>query len=376
MARSLRLAILVIPAVVGCHSDSEVLYPVAGKITLDDQPFPPATTPVLFKPDAVRGNTSRVEPSILIRAVAIISVVLNHTGIFDAHFNIDGAAFLLLIPAGYSFARFQLRRVLETGRSGLALTGLPRIIVPTALILLLQQLRHREFDPAPLLLFNNFLHAPGQVFSYWFIEVFVQMHLLVALALSSGRVRSWIGRHAYRTSVIAVLGVALLGSVLMPLLWNTADLGNLLPQFALWYFLLGWCLLFAQRPWQRWLNTAMILGLPMLLLPGTSRGVWIMLGGLVMNWAPPLNLPTRLARGISMLASASLYIYISHFVLLEPFAAAFPQTGFIGQVVASLLFGVLFWLGFERLWQLGQKALARPVEVVVPSSIVSQPPGE
>jgi hypothetical protein len=62
MARSLRLAILVIPAVVGCHGDSELLYPVAGKITLDDQPFTAATTTVLFKPDAARGNTSRVEP--------------------------------------------------------------------------------------------------------------------------------------------------------------------------------------------------------------------------------------------------------------------------------------------------------------------------
>jgi len=62
MARSLRLAILVVPAAIGCHGGSESLCPVAGKITLDDESFTAATTTVLFKPDAARGNTSRLEP--------------------------------------------------------------------------------------------------------------------------------------------------------------------------------------------------------------------------------------------------------------------------------------------------------------------------
>jgi hypothetical protein len=62
-ANSLRFAILVIPAVVGCHGDSELLYPVSGRISLDDESFTAATTAVHFKPDAARGNMSRLEPA-------------------------------------------------------------------------------------------------------------------------------------------------------------------------------------------------------------------------------------------------------------------------------------------------------------------------
>jgi len=151
--------------------------------------------------------------------------------------------------------------------------------------------------------------------------------------------------------------VAALASVAIPLVWNTDHLGNLLPHFALWYFLLGWCALFARERWQRWLNSALIVGLSLALLPGTSRGVWIIAGGLFLNWMKPVRLPVPLARAISTLASASLYIYISHWLVLEPFARLFPSLGFVGQVAFAWLVGVLFWFCFERAWQLGRRLL-------------------
>jgi acyl-CoA synthetase (AMP-forming)/AMP-acid ligase II len=301
---------------------------------------------------------SQVEPAVILRALAITSVVLNHTGVLDSYFPIDGAAFLLLVPAGYSFARFQLQRVLESGRAAWALSTLPRVIVPTVLVLLAQQARHREFSASPLLLYNNFVKPP-EVFSYWFIEVYVQVHLLLALLLSWRRVHEPLRKHAYVCSVVALL-LSALASVTIPLFWNTEHLGNLLPHFALWYFFLGWCALFASQRWQRWLNSALILGLSLAILPGTSRGVWIIVGSLFLNWMPPLRLPIPLARAISTLASASLYIYISHFLILEPFARVFPKLGFVGQVAFAWLVGIAFWYCFERVWQLGRRLLDRP----------------
>jgi acyl-CoA synthetase (AMP-forming)/AMP-acid ligase II len=300
---------------------------------------------------------SQVDPSVLLRALAISSVVINHTGVLEGHLAIDGAAYLLLLPAGYSFGRFQLQRVIDSGRARLALTGLPRIVVPTVLILLLQQLRHAELYAPPLLLFNNFSRPP-EVFSYWFIEVFVQIHLLLALALLSQKARALLKAHAYVTSLVLV-ALSALGSVLLQRLWNTDHLGNLLPQHALWYFLLGWCALFGKQRWQRWVNTGLIVGLALLLLPGSSRSVWIIAGGLFLNWAPPLRLPALAARGISTLASASLYIYVTHFLVLGPFGNAFPSAGFMGQLAAALLVGVTFWFVFERAWQAARRILSR-----------------
>lgn len=301
---------------------------------------------------------SQVEPAVILRAVAITSVVLNHTGALDGHFAIDGAAFLLLVPAGYSFARFQLQRVLESGRASWALSTLPRVIVPTLLVLLVQQVRHREFVLSPLLMYNNFF-KPEDVFSYWFIEVYVQVHLLLALALSCAALHAPLRKHAYASSVVAVL-LSALASVTIPLVWNTTHLGDLLPHFALWYFFLGWCALFATQRWQRWLNTALILALPLAIMPGTSRGAWIMVGGLFLNWMPALRLPIPLARGISTLASASLYIYVSHWVILEPFGRVFPSLGAPGQVVFAWGVGIIYWYAFERAWQAGKRLLDRP----------------
>jgi hypothetical protein len=235
---------------------------------------------------------------------------------------------------------------------------LPRVIVPTVLVLLVQQVRHRELVLSPLLLYNNFVKPEG-VYSYWFIEVYVQVHVLLALLLSIRALHAPLRRHAYASSVVALLlsGAACLT---IPLIWNTAHLADLLPHLALWYFFLGWCALFAEKSWQRWLNTALIVGLTLAILPGTSRGTWILLGSLFLNWAKPVRLPIALARGISTLASASLYIYISHFLILEPFARLFPSLGFIGQLLVSWLVGIAFWFAFERAWQTGQRLLERP----------------
>jgi acyl-CoA synthetase (AMP-forming)/AMP-acid ligase II len=302
---------------------------------------------------------SQVEPAVILRAVAITSVVVNHTGVLAGHLAIDGAAFLLLVPAGYSFARFQLQRVLESGRAAWALGTLPRVIVPTVLVLLLQQVRHRELVVSPLLLYNNFLNPPGEIFSYWFIEVYVQVHLLLALILSWHAVHAPLRKHAYMSSVVA-LTLSALASMTIPLIWNTEHLGDLLPHFALWYFFLGWCALFATQRWQRWLNTALIIAVPLAIMPGTSRGTWIMVGGLFLNWMPAVRLPIPLARAISTLAAASLYIYVSHWLILEPFGRAFPSLGFVGQVVFAWLVGILFWWCFERAWQVARRWHERP----------------
>lgn len=305
-----------------------------------------------------RAGKSQVEPAVVLRALAITSVVLNHTGALDGHFAIDGAAFLLLLPAGYSFARFQLQRVLESGRATWALTTLPRVIVPTVLVLLVQQVRHGELVLSPLLLYNNFIRPPD-VFSYWFIEVYVQVHLLLALLLSLRALHAPLLRNAYASSVIALLASALV-SLTLPLAWDTTHLADLLPHLSLWYFFLGWCAWFGEKRWQRWLNSALIIGVTLAILPGTSRATWVILGGLFLNWARPVRLPIPLARAVSTLASASLYIYISHWLVLEPFARVFPSLGAAGQVAFSWCVGVAFWFGFERAWQAARRLLERP----------------
>jgi hypothetical protein len=58
-------ALLLTLAASGCGDDGGVgpTFPVAGKVTLDDEPLTAKTTIVLFKPDATKGNTTPFEPA-------------------------------------------------------------------------------------------------------------------------------------------------------------------------------------------------------------------------------------------------------------------------------------------------------------------------
>lgn len=58
-------ALLCVLFAIGCGDASGVgkTFSVTGKVTLDDRPLTAASTIVLFKPDATRGNTSLFEPA-------------------------------------------------------------------------------------------------------------------------------------------------------------------------------------------------------------------------------------------------------------------------------------------------------------------------
>ena len=298
-------------------------------------------------------NLSQIEPSVLLRALAIVSVVANHSGLFQDLFAIDGAALMLLLPAGYSFARFQLQRVLQSGQARMALGALPRIVAPALLLIAIQQFRHRQFEPSPLLLYHNFLILPG-VFGFWFIEVFVQIHLILAALLSFARIRALLSGSPWPASMAALIG-SVCASLLVPLVWDTSDLYNLVPHHLLPLFLMGFCLLFAKTPLQRWANAFAALLIvteqSVLLNSAVSESLWILFGSLFLNWAPVIRLPTALVKGIGAIASASLYIYVSHFVTHEPVLNALPGVGVLPRSVMEIALGLVYWFCFEKVWQ-------------------------
>jgi hypothetical protein len=58
-------ALLLLSLTAGCDSGADVgrTFPVRGKVTLDGKPLTAASTVILFKPDATKGNTSPFEPA-------------------------------------------------------------------------------------------------------------------------------------------------------------------------------------------------------------------------------------------------------------------------------------------------------------------------
>lgn len=116
-----------------------------------------------------------LETAVVRRALAIILVVAAHIGLF----SILGGAHLLLIFAGRSFARFALADV-GAGTSRRILRSATRFAVPAMLWLALPVPFTGDVGVANVLLVNNYLQT-SPAWGYWFIEVLVQMLLVLAI---------------------------------------------------------------------------------------------------------------------------------------------------------------------------------------------------
>jgi len=308
-----------------------------------------------------RRSVARVtlEPSVVARAVGITAIVVNHSEILAGITRIDGAAFMLVIPMGFSFARFQLQRVLASDRPWPALSALPRIMVPTFLVALAHQVKGHTIYPSVLLFYNNFIdHYTDGGFNFWFIEVFVQLQLILFAICAIPWFRKSVRASPYWIS----LGMFVTGFVisrLAPLFWNTDHLFNLVPQRFFWYLALGWCIFFARARWQKLLNTSLTLFVAGMQLPSLNEALWVLFGGLIMSWAPEVRLPKAVAVVIGSIASASLYIYLTHIMAFgAAMALPLPFMSFL-QIPIALVVGVVFGLFVDWAWSKGRRLLPR-----------------
>lgn len=303
----------------------------------------------LFEPSSAVAKSDglhEVEAMVAARALAIIAVVVNHSGILTGTAEIAGGAFFLLIAAGFSFSRFQLSRVFAEDRALPALSIVPRIAIPTVLFLLVMHARKGFFWPA-IFLYSNFLGPDvGNGISFWFIEAFIQIHLLAFVFLSIAPLRRALQRSPYPVS-LGFLGLSLLAALLGPMVWNTEPLWDRVPHMKLWYFALGMCLYFGRSGRARWVNTAIVAALALSRIPvsSVSQALWVMVGGLAL-WMPRFRVPAVSIKPIRLLASASLMIYITHFTTLGIVGGRGASKGV--QIVAALIVGVVAWFAWEK----------------------------
>lgn len=286
---------------------------------------------------------STVETNIVLRAVAIALIVGTHGGLF----KLLGGAHLLLIIAGWSFARFCLS---PNGTSHRILRTASRIAIPSILVLLWRMHFGTNIGLPNVLLVNNYVRtgAPG----YWFVEALMQILLLCALLLAVPALRRWERRHGFGFALV-VLGAALLANL------SAVD-GPAYPERAmathgvLWFFALGWLAHRASMGWQK----ALVAGIALLTLPGyfadPVRETVVLAGLGLLLLVPRLVLPRPLLSLVGPLASASLYIYLTHYAVLQAMESEFARSL---AFVTCLGFGVLVWWVVRQLG--GRLAMCR-----------------
>ncbi|WP_083266432.1 AMP-binding protein [Arthrobacter sp. U41] len=270
-----------------------------------------------------------LETSIVLRAVGIVLIVSTHVGLFSW----QGAAHVLMAVAGYNFARFQLsgERFQRLRRQ---LNSLARIVVPSMAFIVVAYLITDNYTPANILLLNAIV-GPETVttqWHFWFIEILVYLLLGMTALLAV----PWADRAERRFPLL--LPLALTGAGLLTR-YELVNPGVPHTAPALWLFALGWAIARSRTVAQRCVVSA----IAVLTVPGffenVTRECTLLAGILVLIWLPSIPVPKGLRRLTVVLASASLYAYLVHWLVYPPLAGISPALA----VGASLAAGAAYW---------------------------------
>ena len=279
--------------------------------------------------DRSRSWVSHTEANVVLRALAITLVVASHFGALGA----PGGASVLLVIAGYNFARFQLRAVVQTDSPSPMLSSLFIILVPTYVVIVLSG----ASSPPRFLLVQQYA-AQTTVDGYWFIDALVQILVVLAIALSFHRVRDLARRRPFRVAV-AMLATCIVVRYATAAFDGRDTLLQRTTHMVFWLFALGWVIQLCESTRQRLVISAVAV----VTLMGFFEGTWlheiVLAGVLTLIWVRRLPVPRPFNHAVGLVASASLYIYLTHWFITDPLRLDQPAL----RVVVALVGGVMIW---------------------------------
>jgi hypothetical protein len=192
-----------------------------------------------------------------------------------------------------------------------------------------------KYTIANILLLNSIV-GPEEVttqWHFWFIEVLVYILLGMTALLAI----PWVDRAERRFPLLfplALTGLALLSR------YDIVDPGIPHPSPTLWLFVLGWAMARARSMVQRCVVSLLaVLTVPGCFFGDTHRELTLLAGILLLTWLPTIPVPRGLQRLAVLLASASLYAYLVHWLVYPLLAATSPALA----VAASLAAGIAYW---------------------------------
>ncbi len=295
--------------------------------------------------------TYAISTSTLVRALSIVVIVLSHYSHFQLFGNLSGTLALFAM-SGLSFAKYSLPRILASGKIQHTVTAMVAIAVPTALYTWANQAYKGDVQwPTVFLMGNLFGMDYAYLYGYWYIAVLVQITLLLSWFFSINEVGKAMARAPFGVgyTLFVSTGLALwLADTLWPA--QTADYRFLLESLLMIVF--GLCLGLSGRLRHKAVLLASLAALAAL----GWLGVYPAMALLSVLLVERLSLWRWLVVGISHIAAASLYIYLTHrgfhTLLLQRWGI---HDTLVLSIPLAVVFGVVAWKVWTHLWsQLNQ----------------------
>ena len=266
-------------------------------------------------------------------------IVALHTNAFVYSSN-WGAVYFLVMLAGYSVARWQLPEIIRAGSVKTLLRTIRHVAVPTVLMVAVLQVLTRRFEVTPLLLISNFLDPHDlKGFLFYFMEFYIQLLLLAALLFSFPRVREWF-RVRPMVSALVLFAVAVAIDRAIEHVWNGDYNYHRTPWHYGWPFALGIVLAFANDWRTRCLAMALSIVAALAVWGSTSAAFYVVGGCAMVLFIPAIVVPAPAKLIVAEIASASMFIYLSHYqmmsVVMKVFGHARPWLSLVSATVLGI----------------------------------------
>lgn len=281
-----------------------------------------------------------LETVTLTRAFFIICIIGLHTNAFVYSSN-WGAAYFLIMLAGYSVARFQLPEVIRTGSVKTLLGTISSVAIPTVMVILVLDILTRNFNLMQILLISNFLDPYSiHTFLFYFIEFYVQLFLLTALLFSIPSVRSVFKKQPFWSAII-VLALVIAFDHGVDQFWDTNYNFHRTPWHYAWPFVVGIVIANANDFPSRLLALTVSL-IAILIQWGLTSAAYYVSGGCVLIlFVRTIPMPATAKLVIANIAAASMFIYLCHEPTIRLVLAIFGEPRPWLSLVLSIAIGVI-----------------------------------
>lgn len=291
-----------------------------------------------------------VETSVLLRAIAVVIICGSHADLF----HVLGGAHTLLAVAGFNAARFGLSMPTARGRWRASTHTLIGVAVPTAAVALFGMVVQDRYGWANVLLVNWIFGDVAYGFrnELWFVDALIACTVTLAAILAV----PWVGR-AWRSQpwrVAAVVALVALVPRFLILFLGEGVLRGIMPT-TFWLFAVGAAVAYADTRRRRLLTLAIaVVGGATFFPDDPVRNATILLGIALLTFVREVRLPAWAVPVVGLLASASLYVYLVQFPILDLIPHA------LGATLTALAAGCLIWRLADRPVRRLQDLLLRP----------------
>ncbi|MCX6395416.1 MAG: AMP-binding protein [Propionibacteriales bacterium] len=303
-----------------------------------------------------RRTWAALETPMVLRAAAIVLLLGAHADLWTT----QGGAHVLLALFGFNLARFALVSPVPRERLVAVLRLVGDMVAP-ALLLIVVVIACGGYRWPTALLLNSFVgyhETWGANWQLWFLEATAWTAVTLAALLCVPGIRAVQARWPY-AAASGALGIAMvLRATLAP---DEGPRHLYSPQASAWCILLGVLAAYADTRAKKVLTVALAVACTLGYFAVPLRG-YLVVGAVVLVLALPwVPVPRPLDRVVATVASASLFIYLTHWRFYEPLEES--VNGLLA-LVASIVVGVVAWAA----WNAGRRRLASAVAARGPAT--------